>query len=263
MHNLDPLKIVSNAINQIHKANPDLATIPIMINPFSPQHKTWQTFCYVNLTNTSCTSGTEPCTDLLQLWMNALVLYDPKWELGWSPAKQGTDKQMNIHFPNINSDYGDQDNAKEKIIQWANEKGYLVLSAYKNKGGVIINLVNPCHVNEIIDRGTVSIKDITFPLHAICVCQIKIQNPFELVITGMLLTEYEGLDNLILTWLQDNFQNKGQPTVTGLHSPTNEPNIIVFHMTTCIRKMADSYVGYIDLSRLNHAVGNPLLYRSL
>ena len=90
--NSDPLKIVGNAINQIRNANPDLATIPITINPFSPQHKTWQTSCYVNLTNTSRTSGTEPRTDLLQLWMNALALYDPKWELGWSPAKQGTDK---------------------------------------------------------------------------------------------------------------------------------------------------------------------------
>jgi hypothetical protein len=230
--NSDPLKIVGDAINQIRNTNPDLATIPITINPFSPQHKTWQTSCYVNLTNTSRTSGTEPRTDLLQLWMNALALYDPKWELGWSPAKQGTDKRMNIRFPDINSDYGDQDNAKEKIVQWANEKGYLVLGAYKNKGGVIINLANPRHVDEIINRGTISIKGITFPLRAVRVRQIEIQNPFELVITGAPLTEYEGLDNLILTWLQDNFQNEGQPTVAGLRSPTNEPDIIVFHMTT-------------------------------
>ena len=230
--NSDPLKIVGNTIIQIRNANPDLATIPISINPFSTQHKTWQTSCYVNLANTSITSGTEPRTDLLQLWMNAFMLYDPKWELGWSPAKQGTDKRMNVHFPDINSDYGDQDNAKEKIVQWANDKGHLVLGAYKNRGGVIINLANPCHVDEIIDQGTITIKGFSFPLRIVCVRQIEIQNPFELIITGTPLTEYEGLDSLILTWLQENFQNEGQPTVAGLHSPTNEPDIIVFHMTT-------------------------------
>ena len=164
--------------------------------------------------------------------MNAFTLYDPKWELGWSPAKHGTDKRMNVRFPDINSDYGDQDNAKEKIVQWANDKGHLVLGTYKNRGGVIINLANPRHVDEIIDQGTVTIKGFSFPLRVVRVRQIEIQNPFEFVITGAPLTEYEGLDSLILTWLQENFQNEGQPTVAGLRSPTNEPDIIVFHMTT-------------------------------
>jgi hypothetical protein len=141
------------------------------------------------------------------------------------PPKQGTDKRMNIRFPNINSDYGDQDSAKEKIVQWANNKGHLILSAYKNRRGVIINLANPCHVNEIIDQGTISIKSFSFPLRVVRVCQIEIQNPFELVITGIPL-KYEGLDSLILTWLQENFQNERHPTVAGLRSPTNEPDIM-------------------------------------
>ena len=120
---------------------------------------------------------------------------------------------MNVRFPNINSDYGDQDNAKEKIVQWANDKGHLVLGAYKNRGGVIISLANPRHVDKIIEQGTITIKGFSFPLRVICVRQIEIQNPFELIITGAPLTEYEGLDSLILTWLQENFQNEGQPTV--------------------------------------------------
>jgi hypothetical protein len=40
------------------------------------------------------------------------------------------------------------------------------------------------------------------------------------------------MDLLIVKWLHKKFQNEGQHTITGSRTPPNEPEALVFHMTT-------------------------------
>ena len=64
-----------------------------------------------------------------------------------------------------------------------------------------------------------------------CLCQIEVQNAFEMVITGV-PTEYEDMDLLIVKWLHEKFQNEGHHTISGSRTPPNEAEALVFHMTT-------------------------------
>ena len=235
--NSDPVQIVEQAVTKIRKANPDLASIPVIIKPFPTIRADWNTSCYVHLSpSISPRSDTnienEPRTDLLQIWMTALAQFGPKWELAWAPAKPGTDKRMWIRFPEITASYGDQDAARNKIIDWANEKGFTVCSSYfTQKTGVAINLAYPHHVDELARRGHITIPGFKTPVKVMCLRQIEVQNAFEMVITGV-PTEYEEMDLLIVKWLRDKFQNEGQHTIAGSRTPPNEPEALVFHMTT-------------------------------
>ena len=47
--NLDPVQIVEQAVTKIRKANPDLASIPVIIKPFPTIRADWNTSCYVHL----------------------------------------------------------------------------------------------------------------------------------------------------------------------------------------------------------------------
>lgn len=164
--------------------------------------------------------------------MAVLTQYDPKWELAWAPTKPGINKRMWIKFPEITASYGDQDNVRTKIIQWANEKGFTVCSFYfTQKTGVAINLAFPHHVNEIVRRGHITIPGLKAPIKAMHLHQIEVQNTFEMVITGVPI-EYEDINLLIIKWLHEKFQNEGKHTITGSHTPPNEPEALVFHMTT-------------------------------
>ena len=52
-----------------------------------------------------------------------------------------------------------------------------------------------------------------------------------MVITGV-PTEYEDMDLLIIKWLCEKFQSEGNHTIAGSQTPPNEPEALVFHMTT-------------------------------
>ena len=166
--------------------------------------------------------------------MAVLAQYDPKWELAWAPMKLGTNKRMWIRFPEITTSYGDQDDTRNKIVQWVNEKGFTVCSSYfTQKMGVAINLAFPHHVDKIARRGHITIPGLKALIKAMHLCQIKVQNTFEMVITSV-PTEYEDMDLLIIKWLRKKFQNKGQHTIVGSRTPPNEPEALVFHMTTWV-----------------------------
>jgi hypothetical protein len=164
--------------------------------------------------------------------MAALAQFGPKWELAWAPTKPGTDKHMWIRFPEITASYGDQNAARNKIVEWANEKGFTICSSYfTQKTGIVINLAYPHHVDKIARRGYITISSFKAPLKVMRLCQIEVQNAFEMVITGV-PTEYEDMDLLIVKWLREKFQNEGQHTIAGSRTSPNEPEALVFHMTT-------------------------------
>jgi hypothetical protein len=189
--NSDLVKIVEEAVSKIQKVNPDLASIPVIIKPFPTIRADWTTSCYVHLSpSISPRSDTnieaEPRTDLLAMWMSALAQFGPKWELAWAPVKPGTNKCMWIRFPEITASYGDQDAARNKIVEWANEKGFTVCSSYfTQKTGVAINLAYPHHVDEIAQRGHVTIPGFKASIKAMRLRQIEVQNAFEMVIMGV------------------------------------------------------------------------------
>ena len=100
----NPVKIVQTAIDLIRKSDEDLDTIPLVVKPFSIRGD-WAPAAYVlldsHLLNSVPGNSDEPCTDLLDLWKSALTQHDKSWEVVWSPAAHGTDKQMWVRFPDL------------------------------------------------------------------------------------------------------------------------------------------------------------------
>ena len=188
--NSDPVKLIETAVLKISKAHADLADIPLSIKPFS-MCGDWLTLCYVQLDSRKIlksineTDASEPCADLLDKWMSTLANCDPKWNVAWAPAKQGSDKCMYVRFPDLNAASGDQGPPKEKLLQWAKTKNYPVCQSFANPGGIILSFANPSHVDHIISLGTHMIKGFTHPLWTLPARQIEIQNVFEMVIMGV------------------------------------------------------------------------------
>ena len=62
--NSDPVKIMEEAVSQIRKTNPDLASIPVVVKPFATLRADWTTSCYIHLSPSlsprSDTIETEP-----------------------------------------------------------------------------------------------------------------------------------------------------------------------------------------------------------
>ena len=227
--NSDPVKLMNDAIGKIRTANQTLTSV--IVKPF-PSRGEWTTTCYIHIDpNTlSRTTESEPRTDLLELWMNELAAYDPKWNASWTPAKYGQDKRTWIRFPDLN-DTCDQEAAKTKALQWAKTNHYTVCSSYFNKGGVTLTLAQPHDVDAIVERRQITTKGIDGLTRVSNGRQIEIQNPFELIVIGA-MSEYEGLDNLIEQWVDEEFQLDGQSMLAGARTPPNEREALVFHMTT-------------------------------
>jgi hypothetical protein len=124
--NSDPVKLVDAVVAQISKKYPNLADIPLTIKPFSTRGD-WSTTCYVQLNSRQIpkasdeVESSEPRSDLLQIWMTVLAEHNPRWNVAWAPAKQGTDKRMYIRFPDLNAANGDQEAPKEKLLLWAHQ----------------------------------------------------------------------------------------------------------------------------------------------
>ena len=107
---------------------------------------------------------------------------------------------MWIRFPEITASYGDQDDIRNRIVQWVNEKGFIVCSSYfTQKMGVTINLAYPHHINEIVSKGYITIPGLKASIKAMCLHQIEVQNAFKIVITSV-PTEYKDMDLLIIKW---------------------------------------------------------------
>jgi len=234
--NSDPVKLVQTAILQISKANPDLADIPILAKPFSSRGD-WTTTCYIQLDSRKIpkslneTDPSEPRSDLLEKWMTAIANHDPKWHIAWAPAKQGTDKRMYVRFPDLNEASGKQEPAKEKLLQWAKTKNYPVCQSFANSGGIILSLANPMHVDEILSKGTHTIKGFPHPLRTLPGRQVEVQNVFEMIITGV-PTDYEDIHGMLEAWIDNTFANEDISSLAGRRTPPNEPETLVFHMTS-------------------------------
>jgi hypothetical protein len=126
---------------------------------------------------------------------------------------------MWIRFPEITASYGDQDDARNKIVQWANEKGFTVCSSYfTQKTGVAINLAYPHHVDEIASKGYITIPGLKASIKAMRLRQIEVQNAFEMVITGV-PTEYEDMDLLIVNGYAKSSKTKANTPSQALAPP--------------------------------------------
>ncbi|KDR73908.1 hypothetical protein GALMADRAFT_71607 [Galerina marginata CBS 339.88] len=225
---------MQTAIAKIRESNPSLA--PVTVKPLSAARKDWSTSCYIhlNLSNTTRASEKEPRVDLLVLWMATLAAHNSNWEVTWTPCKAGSDKRMFIRFLDVTDDSKTGNvAATDKILKWANTKGWTVSNVYPYKGAVFLTLAHPKHVDEIADNNTHIIKGFEQPIRVFRGRQIEIQNPFELAIIGV-PTEYDTytIEELISKWLRSHFRNEGESTLAGIRIPPREPETIVFHMTT-------------------------------
>ncbi|KAF8228388.1 hypothetical protein L208DRAFT_1379362 [Tricholoma matsutake] len=125
-------------------------------------------------------AGAEPRCDLLDLWRVAISEAHRDWEVAWMPMVHGTDKRMWVHFLDVSRNNG----------LWAKAANSPVCSSFMNKGGVILSLASPMHVNVILamDRG------------------------------------------LLEAWLTDNFVSEGESTLACTRVPSYESEVFVFHM---------------------------------
>lgn len=203
----------------------------------------WMTTAYVHLDTCAMPrppelhNNTEPCTDLLQCWKEALEIHDTSWEVRWTPLTHGKDKRMWIRFPQLKvdpEDPGFQEKCKTHLLAWAKTKGYPVTSSYVNPGGVTLCLASPGDVDVILSCGvTDKILGIPIPVLPARGRQVEIENVFELAITG-LSDDYDldHLHDMLRDWLEDNFELDGVTTLASTRTVMSEPEFFIFHMTT-------------------------------
>lgn len=164
-----------------------------------------------HLLNSVPGNSDEPCTDLLDLWKSALTQHDKSWEVVWSPAAHGTDKQMWVHFPDLRprGDSKQKDESQlEKLSDWMNKvKGYTVVNRFSNDGGVTLMPSSPQHVDDILKMDRFNISALPgLSLKALRGRQIEVEHALELVILGV-AREYNVNEviEVLKRWLIRNF----------------------------------------------------------
>ena len=102
----DPVPIVKKLLKQLHKTNPILKDIPVVVKPYSIYHKsTSSTTCYLHLHlifNPITTESTdaEPRCNLLSDWMVAIEATQPKWEFDSPLRRLDETKDYRFNFQN-------------------------------------------------------------------------------------------------------------------------------------------------------------------
>ena len=100
---------------------------------------------------------------------------------------------------------------------------------------ITLQLESPHMVDKLAAEGSLHIPGIPNHLPVFKGKQIKIKHMFELIIHSMPTSKYQGVDNMIVTWLINNFNDvNGNPTYTSSHNPDNniDSKSFFFHMTT-------------------------------
>jgi hypothetical protein len=240
----DTVAIVQKSINEIRDCDPQLANIPLNVRKFSHRDPSsvWFSSCYVFLAkefNPSSLAGSEaePRVDLLEMWGMALDSKHPEWEVAWAPTTAGTDKRMWLRFPDLREGLPEVDQPKciKHILEWADKKKYNVCKHFGGKTGITLQLASPQLVDKLTAEGTIHIPGIPNRVPVTKGKQIEIQHAFELIIRGVPTTKYQGIDNMIVSWLIDNFNDSdGNPTYAGSRAPDNDldSQSFIFHMTT-------------------------------
>ena len=129
----------------------------------------WTSSCYVRLDplfKPKSLTGVdaEPRCDLLQMWRDALRIFNSEWEVSWAPTVHGTDKQMWIRFPEVRDD---QDNMLTKITAHFEKLKTPICSSFAMKtgaAGVILSLACHKHVESVMKLGSVDIPGVPHPL---------------------------------------------------------------------------------------------------
>ena len=235
------VNLLRDAIESIRKDSPDLSDVPVVVKQFSTRGE-WVPTAYVHLDTRSLPKPAlgvenEPRTDLLQCWKDAFELFDPSWEVKWTPLTRRKDKRLWVRFAQLKEDVKDpgyQEKCKTHLLAWAKTKGYPVTNSFVNPGGVTLCMASPQDVDAILSCGVIErIPGISFSVQPVRGRQIEIENAFELAITG-LSNDYdqEHLHDMLRDWLVDNFEADGVTTLAGTRFTASEPEIFIFHMTT-------------------------------
>lgn len=114
-------------------------------------------------------------------------------------------------------------------------KNYNVCKHFGGKTGITLQLASPSLVNNLAAEGSLNIPGI--PNHVVVSKgkQIEIKHTFKLIIRGVPTSKYQGIDNMIISWLADNFNDAdGNPTFAGSCTPENniDSESFIFHMTS-------------------------------
>jgi hypothetical protein len=240
----DTVAIVQKSIDEIRASDPQLTNISLNVRRFSNRDASsvWYSSCNVFLAkefNPSSLAGSaaEPRVDLLEMWGKALDAKHPEWEVAWAPTTAGIDKRMWLHFPDLREGLPEIDQPKyiKHILEWADKKKYNVCKHFGGKTGITLQLASPHLVDKLAAEGSLHISGIPNRVPVVKGKQIEIKHAFELIIRGVPTSKYQGIDNMIVTWLIDNFNDSdGNPTYAGSRVPDNnlDSESFIFHMTT-------------------------------
>ena len=121
------------------------------------------------------------------------------------------------------------------ILEWAEKKRYHVCKHFGGKTGITLHMASPRLVDQLAREGSLVIPGIPNRVSMLKGKQIEIWHAFELIIRGLPTSKYQGIDNMIISWLRKNFNNSdGNSTYVGSHYPDNDPDSksFIFHMAT-------------------------------
>ena len=110
------------------------------------------------------------------------------------------------------------------ILEWAEKKWYHVCKHFGGKTGITLRMASPRLVDQLAREGNLVIPGIPSRVSVLKGKQIEIRHVFELIICGLLTSKYQGIDNMIISWLRKNFNNSdGNSTYVGFCYPDNDP----------------------------------------
>lgn len=96
--------------------------------------------------------------------MTVLAEYDPKWNVAWTHARQGSDKCMYVQFPDPIQLAEIKDHQRKNSFNGQKTKNYPVCQSFANPGRIILSFTNPSHVDHILSSLMHNIKGFTHPL---------------------------------------------------------------------------------------------------
>ncbi|KAJ7893412.1 hypothetical protein B0H14DRAFT_2334881, partial [Mycena olivaceomarginata] len=176
-----------------------------------------------------------PRFDLLDLWVVLLRNQKPEWEVVWQPMSEGRDKRMTIRFRDagFKKDKGDKSAcpALEKAKAALKARGILSTDSYSLANGSYLTLADHCHVDDILSAGVVTVPTLSAnPIPVMRCRQIKIENCFELVVSG--ISEGEGVQSSICRWLARHFRDAvtNESCFVDARVADFERDCLVFHM---------------------------------
>jgi len=200
------------------------------VQPFNDHASNISSACYVEIL--PC-GEMEPCVDLLEIMMDAIVESRPDLEVRWSASRKGkSDKCLSCHLLDLYPGVTDQSAFPPEhlplIKAHIKKKGYKITSIFALFRGPQIMFLLPSDANCFMALQFIDVLAKVSKEHAQIepLKKIPILHPFELVVKGA--CDYNLLEGVLEKWIR-----KMVPySLIETHSTPLNLDLIIFSMAT-------------------------------